>query len=134
MSNEDPSIALANIVNVIEKDELASGNIIQLDQSIKLAITKQTEILLGFDIDADSKDVLSVYFTASLMDLSKKLLGSQSAFLGLLSKQRRDVIDSVQKNVDDTLYLLASNSVYEKYQKEVDNLGNFGPDNFICIC
>ena len=134
MSNEDPSIALANIVNVIEKDELASGNIIQLDQSIKLAITKQTEILLGFDIDADSKDVLSVYFTASLMDLSKKLLGSQSAFLGLPSKQRRDVIDSVQKNVDDTLYLLASNSVYEKYQKEVDNLGNFGPDNCICIC
>lgn len=134
MSNEDPSIALANIVNVIEKDELASGNIIQLDQSIKLAITKQTEILLGFDIDADSKDVLSVYFTASLMDLSEKLLGSQSAFLGLPSKQRRDVIDSVQKNVDDTLYLLASNSVYEKYQKEVDNLGNFGPDNFICIC
>ena len=134
MSNEDPSIALANIVNVIEKDELASGNIIQLDQSIKLAITKQTEILLGFDIDADSKDVLSVYFTASLMDLSEKLLGSQSAFLGLPSKQRRDVIDSVQKNVDDTLYLLASNSVYEKYQKEVDNLGNFGPDNCICIC
>ena len=68
------------------------------------------------------------------MDLSEKLLGSQSAFLGLPSKQRRDVIDSVQKNVDDTLYLLASNSVYEKYQKEVDNLGNFGPDNCICIC
>ncbi|XP_032778359.2 adhesion G protein-coupled receptor L3 [Daphnia magna] len=114
----DPSQALGTLSSVLKQNELASGDIIQLDQTVRLAIDKQTQ-LLAANSDPNSKDSISKNFTSSVTDVNNVLLGNELAFWGLESNARSEAIDQVQKNMDDTLFLLASN-LLEKIYKNND--------------
>nr|CAH0106133.1 unnamed protein product [Daphnia galeata] len=91
-----------------ENDNVASGNIVRLDQTIKLAIEKQTSLINATD-DPSLKDQSSKNFTISVIDLSDVVMANSNAFWGLDWTARSEAIDQVQNTVDDTLYLLAEN-------------------------
>lgn len=120
----DPSQALGTLSSVLKQNELASGDIIQLDQTVRLAIDKQTQ-LLAANSDPNSKDSISKNFTSSVTDVNNVLLGNELAFWGLESNARSEAIDQVQKNMDDTLFLLASNLLEKIYKNnDYENIGN----------
>ena len=124
ISNDgDPSSTLANLAIAIEKDDFASGNIIQLDQTIKLAIAKQAE-MLDSDDDIESRNAISKNFTNSVIELNDLVLGSDAAFSNFSVNERYEAIDNVQKNVDETVRLLAKHLADETFEKEANHFGN----------
>ena len=124
ISNDgDPSSTLANLAIAIEKDDFASGNIIQLDQTIKLAIVKQAE-MLDSDDDIESRNAISKNFTNSVIELNDLVLGSDAAFSNFSVNERYEAIDNVQKNVDETVRLLAKHLADETFEKEANHFGN----------
>ena len=124
ISNDgDPSSTLANLAIAIEKDDFASGNIIQLDQTIKLAIAKQAE-MLDSDDDIESRNAISKNFTNSVIELNDLVLGSDAAFSNFSVNERYEAIDNVQKNVDETVRLLAKHLADETFEKEAKHFGN----------
>ncbi|KAI9565575.1 hypothetical protein GHT06_009367 [Daphnia sinensis] len=114
----NPSQALDSLSSVLKQNELGSGDIIQVDQTVRLAIDKQTQLLAAIS-DPNSKDISSKNFTNSVTDVSNVLLGNELAFWGLESNARSGAIDQVQKNMDDTLFLLAQN-LLDKIYKNFD--------------
>ena len=124
ISNDgDPSSTLANLAIAIEKDDFASGNIIQLDQTIKLAIAKQAE-MLDSDDDIESRNAISKNFTNSVIELNDLVFGSDAAFSNFSVNERYEAIDNVQKNVDETVRLLAKHLADETFEKEANHFGN----------
>ena len=105
-NNTDPSKTLNYLSDAIRVEKIASGNIAQLDETVKLAIEKQRELLVG---TAKSRDQSSQNFTNSVLDLKDILLASNEAFWGLNLIPREIQLDHVQNNIDETLFLLAQN-------------------------
>jgi hypothetical protein len=120
----NPSESLNSLTNVILENEIASGNIFQLDQTIKLAIDKQTDLMIA-NTDSNSRDSSSKIFVKSVIDLYDVVFVNGKAFWGLEWIPRSGAVDQVQKNVDDTLFLLAENLLDGIYL-------NFGPFRNIC--
>jgi hypothetical protein len=102
---------------------MATANIVQLDMTVRLAIEKQTE-LLSASTDVNSKDASSKNFTNSIVDVNNELLTNDLAFWGLDPISRSEAIDQVQKNIDDTLFLLADNLLDQVYKTVYPNIGN----------
>jgi hypothetical protein len=124
-NGEDPGVTLNRLTNdVKENDNVASGNIVRLDQTIKLAIEKQTSLINATD-DPSLKDQSSKNFTISVIDLSDVVMANSNAFWGLDWTARSEAIDQVQNNVDDTLYLLAENLLDTVFNYSAINLGRF---------
>ncbi len=115
----NPTESLNFLTNVLNENELASGNIAQLDQTIRLAIDKQI-VLMTANSDSNSRDSSSKVFAKSVIDLYDIIFVNEKAFWGLPWILRSDAVDRVQKNVDDTLFLLAENLIDGIYQ-------NYGP-------
>ena len=111
-NGEDPGVSLNGLTNIVKENDVASGNIVQLDQTITFAIEKQT-LLIQTTADPSLKDQSSKNFTISVIDLSDVVMANSDAFWGLDWTARTEAIDQVQKNVDDTLYLLAENLLDE---------------------
>ena len=123
MNDEDPTMALITLSDDIDETELASGNIAQLDETVKLAIDKQRKWLNS--TEEISQDQSSRNFTNAVLNLTNILLGNDNAFWGLDSILREEAVDSIQKNIDETLFLLAQNLIIGTiYRNEnVTNLG-----------
>ena len=109
-NNADPSLSLISLSEAIKETEIASGNIAQLDETIKLAIAKQRELLNSTDA-TESQDQSSHNFTYSILGLKDILLDNNKAFWGLDSITREEAVDHVQNNIDETLFLLAQNLI-----------------------
>ena len=108
------------LTNVFKENELASGDIVQLDQTIQLAIDIQADLMSIDNTDSNSRDSSSKVFAKSMIDLYDVVLLNKRAYWGLEWILRSESIDQVQKNVDDTLFLLAENLLDGIYQ-------NYGP-------
>ena len=123
-NNADPSLSLISLSEAIKETEIASGNIAQLDETVKLAIAKQRELLNSTDA-TESQDQSSHNFTYSILGLKDILLDNNKAFWGLDSITREEAVDHVQNNIDETLFLLAQNLIIGTiYRNEnVTNLG-----------
>ena len=106
--NIDPTIALNTLSYAIIEETLASGNIAQLDETVKLAIEKQRIWLVNFT-EEGLQDQCSRNFTDAVLNLTNILLSNDKAFWGLYSIFREEAVDSIQNNIDVTLYLLAQN-------------------------
>ncbi len=120
-----PSLILKNLTLAIEKVDLAPKNLFQLDKIIESAVNKQVKAF-NITLDDDSeRDGIAKNFTSAVMELDDKVLGSADAFVGLPLKERHEVINGIQMNVDATLHLLAENMVEQKYINGVNNLRNF---------
>lgn len=119
-NGENPSESLNFLTKVLNENELASGNIAQLDQTIRLAFDKQT-VLITANSDSNSRDSSSKVFAKSVIDLYDIMFVNAKAFWGLPWILRSDAVNRVQKNVDDTLFLLAENLIDGIYQ-------NYGPN------
>ncbi|XP_046446417.1 adhesion G protein-coupled receptor L3-like [Daphnia pulex] len=117
---ENPSESLNFLTKVLNENELESGNIAQLDQTIRLAFDKQT-VLMTANSDSNSRDSSSKVFAKSVIDLYDIMFVNAKAFWGLPWILRSEAVDRVQKNVDDTLFLLAENLIDGIYQ-------NYGPN------
>ena len=109
-NNADPSLSLISLSEAIKETEIASGNIAQLDETVKLAIAKQRELLNSTDA-TESQDQSSHNFTYSILGLKDILLDNNKAFWGLDSITREEAVDHVQNNIDETLFLLAQNLI-----------------------
>ena len=120
----NPSESLDGLSIVLKENEIASGNIVQLDKTVRLAIEKQAELLSG-NLDPNSKDASSKNFTNSIVNVNNVLLTNEVAFWGLEPIARSEAIGQVQKNVDDTLFLLAENLIDQVYKNMYPNIGNF---------
>ena len=72
------------------------------------------------------KDESSKNFTISVIDLSDVVMANSDAFWGLDWTARTEAIDQVQKNVDDTLYLLAENLLDTVFKYSAINYQNIG--------
>lgn len=108
VNGDNPSSSLNSLTSVVKTNELASGNVIQLQQTVVLAINRQSE-LIAEDPDPVSRDATSKNFTNSVIDLNDVMMNSTSSFWGLEIDARTEVINQIQTNVDDTLVLLAKN-------------------------
>ncbi|XP_046446437.1 adhesion G protein-coupled receptor L3-like [Daphnia pulex] len=117
----NPSESLNGISTVLKENEMATANIVQLDMTVRLAIEKQTE-LLSASTDVNSKDASSKNFTNSIVDVNNELLTNDLAFWGLDPISRSEAIDQVQKNIDDTLFLLADNLLDQLYKQVYPNI------------
>ena len=121
---EDPTESLNSVTDVLKENEMASGNVVQLDQTIKLAIEKQAELLLGI-ANPNTKDSSSKNFTKSVVDVNNELLKNELAFWGLEPIARSEALGQVQKNIDDTLFLLADYLIDGIYKNNDNpNIGN----------
>ena len=107
-NNADPSLSLISLSEAIKETEIASGNIAQLDETVKLAIEKQRIWLVNFT-EEGLQDQCSRNFTDAVLNLTNILLSNDKAFWGLYSIFREEAVDSIQNNIDVTLYLLAQN-------------------------
>jgi len=117
---------LNSLTNVVKDNEIASGNIVQLDQTVSFAVQKQT-LLIASITDPSLKEESSKNFTMSVIDLNDVVLGNTNAFWGLDWAARSEAINQVQKNVDETLFLLAENlldKVYDYSAISYQNIGN----------
>ena len=124
MSNgEDPSASIKSLTHAVNKKDLVASSITQVEQAVRLAISKQKE-RLTLNSDPRLRDVNSRNFTSYVVDLVDVILANDKAFWGLQPEMRRDAIDRVQKNIDDTLHLLTTNLVDKKFRKVADNLSN----------
>jgi hypothetical protein len=56
--------------------------------------------------------------------VNNELLTNDLAFWGLDPISRSEAIDQVQKNIDDTLFLLADNLLDQVYKTVYPNIGN----------
>ena len=115
-----------SLTNVVKDNEIASGNIVQLDQTVSFAVQKQT-LLIASITDPSLKEESSKNFTMSVIDLNDVVLGNTNAFWGLDWAARSEAINQVQKNVDETLFLLAENlldKVYDYSAISYQNIGN----------
>ena len=122
-NDEDPTIALSTLSGDIDETELASGNIAQLDETVKLAIDKQRKWLNS--TEEGSQDQSSRNFTNAVLNLTNILLGNDNAFWGLDSILREEAVDSIQKNIDETLFLLAQNLIIGTIYRN-ENFTNLG--------
>lgn len=123
-NGNNPSTTLDTLTTTINDKQLAPGNLAQLDDTVRLAINKQTEILF-IEEDPNVRDVISKNFTVTVTDLNNVILNNEGAFWGLPPFSRDEEFDKVQRNVDDTLFLLADNLLDDKpYIKRDANLGN----------
>ena len=123
MNDEDPTMALITLSDDIDETELASGNIAQLDETVKLAIDKQRKWLNS--TEEGSQDQSSRNFTNAVLNLTNILLGNDNAFWGLDSILREEAVDSIQKNIDETLFLLAQNLIIGTIYRN-ENFTNLG--------
>ena len=123
MNDEDPTMALITLSDDIDETELASGNIAQLDETVKLAIDKQRKWLNS--TEEISQDQSSRNFTNAVLNLTNILLGNDNAFWGLDSILREEAVDSIQKNIDETLFLLAQNLIIGTIYRN-ENFTNLG--------
>jgi hypothetical protein len=117
---------LNSLTNVVKDNEIASGNIVQLDQTVSFAVQKQTLLIASIE-DPSLKEESSKNFTMSVIDLNDVVLGNTNAFWGLDWAARSEAINQVQKNVDETLFLLAENlldKVYDYNAISYQNIGN----------
>ncbi|KAI9565576.1 hypothetical protein GHT06_009368 [Daphnia sinensis] len=108
VNGTNPSESLNSLTNVVEANEIASGNIVQLQQTVVLAIGRQSE-LIAEDPDPVSREATTKNFTNSVVDLSDVMMNSTAAFWGLEINARAEAINQIQTSVDDTLFLLADN-------------------------
>lgn len=131
-NGQDPGGSLNGLTNVIKDNDVASGNIVQLDQTVKFAIQKQT-LLMATTTDPSLKDESSKNFTISVIDLNNALMENNDAFWGLEWTARSEAIDQVQKNVDDTLYLLAENLLDQVFKYGSISFQNMGKNTEIFI-
>lgn len=123
-TGKDPSESLNGLTDVLKENEVASGNVVQLDLTIKFAIEKQTQLLLESS-DPNFKNSNSKNFTNAIVDVNNELLNSELAFWGLESNARGEQLDQLQKNIDDTLFLLAENLLDGVYKNNDNpNIGN----------
>ncbi len=122
-NGEDPSALLKSITHALHKKELLFISIEKVEQTVRLAISKQKERLTS-NTDPNSRDANSRNFTSYVVDLTDVILANDKAFWGLQPNMRREAIDRVQKNIDDTLHLLRKNLVNTKFRKALDNLSN----------
>lgn len=106
----DPAEALANLGKDISSTTLASGNLGALDNTMKLAISKQEELLANIT-NPNVRESSSKNFTASITDLSDVIMSNSDAFWGLDVDERLSNIDNVQKNIDISLSIMAINLV-----------------------
>ena len=112
------------LTDVLKENEVASGNVVQLDLTIKFAIEKQTQLLLE-NSDPIFKNSNSKNFTKAIVDVNNELLNSELAFWGLESNARGEQLDQLQKNIDDTLFLMADNLLDGIYKNNDNpNIGN----------
>ena len=123
-TGKDPSESLNGLTDVLKENEVASGNVVQLDLTIKFAIEKQTQLLLE-NSDPIFKNSNSKNFTKAIVDVNNELLNSELAFWGLESNARGEQLDQLQKNIDDTLFLMADNLLDGIYKNNDNpNIGN----------
>ena len=122
-NGEDPSASIKSLTHAVNKKDLVASSITQVEQAVRLAISKQKE-RLTLNSDPRLRDVNSRNFTSYVVDLVDVILANDKAFWGLQPEMRRDAIDRVQKNIDDTLHLLTTNLVDKKFRKVADNLIN----------
>ena len=122
-NGEDPSASIKSLTHAVNKKDLVASSITQVEQAVRLAISKQKE-RLTLNSDPRLRDVNSRNFTSYVVDLVDVILANDKAFWGLQPEMRRDAIDRVQKNIDDTLHLLTTNLVDKKFRKVADNLSN----------
>ena len=122
-NGEDPSASIKSLTHAVNKKDLVASSITQVEQAVRLAISKQKE-RLTLNSDPRLRDVNSRNFTSYVVDLFDVILANDKAFWGLQPEMRRDAIDRVQKNIDDTLHLLTTNLVDKKFRKVADNLSN----------
>ncbi len=125
-NGEDPGESLSILTNVVKDNGIASGNIAHLDQTVSFAIEQQT-LLMATTPDASLREKSCKNFTISVIDLNDAVLRNASAFWGLNWVARSEAISEVQKNVDDTLFLLAENlldKVYRYGSISDQNIGN----------
>lgn len=127
-NGEDPSASLKSITHAVRKKELLSISIKEVEQTVRLAISKQRE-RLTLNTDPNSRDANSRNFTSYVVDLTDVILANDKAFWELPPNMRREAIDRVQKNIDDTLHLLKKNLVNSKFRKALDNLSNISTEN-----
>ena len=123
MKDGSPSTSLTYLSGAIANGVLAAGDIIQIEEMLKLAISKHAEILEN-NVDDKSRESVSLEFTTSLIELIDKALDSSPAFFGLPLINRREIIDTIQNKVDATLRLLADNLMGENYRNVAKNLSN----------
>jgi ABC-type iron transport system FetAB permease component len=117
---------LNSLTNVVKENGIAPGNLVQLDQTVSFAIEQQTSLMVN-TTDASLREESCKNFTISVIDLNGVVLGNASAFWGLNWEARSEAISEVQKNVDDTLFLLAENLLDKMYQYgniSDQNIGN----------
>ena len=122
-NGEDPSASIKSLTHAVNKKDLVASSITQVEQAVRLAISKQKE-RLTLNSDPRLRDVNSRNFTSYVVDLVDVILANDKACWGLQPEMRRDAIDRVQKNIDDTLHLLTTNLVDKKFRKVADNLSN----------
>ena len=122
-NGEDPSASIKSLTHAVNKKDLVASSITQVEQAVRLAISKQKE-RLTLNSDPRLRDVNSRNFTSYVVDLVDVILANDKSFWGLQPEMRRDAIDRVQKNIDDTLHLLTTNLVDKKFRKVADNLSN----------
>lgn len=125
VNGDNPSSSLNSLTSVVKTNELASGNVIQLQQTVVLAINRQSELITE-DPDPVSREATSKNFTNSVIDLNDVMMNSTSSFWGLEIDTRTEVINQIQTNVDDTLVLLAENllgNIYLYMGESSQNLG-----------
>ena len=113
------------LTNDVKDIDIASGNIVQLDQTVKLAIDKQT-LLIAETTDPNLRYESSKNFTMSVIDLNDVIMNNNFAFWGLDWTARSEAINQVQKNVDDTLYLLTENLVDKVFNYKATSFQNIG--------
>ncbi|XP_057372837.1 adhesion G protein-coupled receptor L3-like isoform X2 [Daphnia carinata] len=113
-NGDNPSGALKSLTSVVETNEIASGNIIQIQQTVVLAIDKQNTLIAN-DPDPVSRDATTKNFTNSVVDLSDVVMNSTLAFWGLEINDRAEAVNQIQTSVDDTLLLLAENLLDDIY-------------------
>lgn len=133
MNGNDPGGSLNSLTSVVDENELASGNIIQLQDTVVLAIERQSQ-LIAEDPDPISRDLKSKNFTKSVVDLSDVMMTSTEAFWGLETIARDEAINRIQTSVNDTLFLLAENFLDEIYQYMESSYQTLGKHRFLSPC
>ena len=64
------------------------------------------------------------YHPLNLVQLNDLVFGSDAAFSNFSVNERYEAIDNVQKNVDETVRLLAKHLADETFEKEANHFGN----------